>query len=113
MNRKIEAYDKIIELIKSGRRARYFYIVKRPLNTELPVCMCALGCLLSEDDLDYLSQYSLSTAVAFLQEVVLNKLYAYGFSLGELEYIQQINDKTKDDQIFIEYIESLKSKEVQ
>jgi len=105
MSTKIEALKKILELTLSGNRVSYFY---RRFNYEKDqLCYCALGCLLDENELDYLDRtgsmtLNIQSSNGTIQRILM-KLIKYGFTGTELYEIQRKNDKLNDND-FLKFI---------
>lgn len=116
MTPKIEALQKIIELSLRGDRIRYSY--RQRNYEEQKNCYCAIGCLLTEEDLNLIDSNVDNTAninacieSSYFSEIA-NKLQNMGFTADELQTIQRRNDNMTDEG-FVDYIkEKLKEEGV-
>jgi hypothetical protein len=116
MTPKIEALQKMIELTLRGDRVRYSY--RQRNYEEQKNCYCAIGCLLTEDELSLIGKNTDNTTSinaciesSYFSEVA-NKLQNMGFTADELQTIQRSNDNMTDEG-FVDYIkEKLKEEGV-
>lgn len=105
MSTKIEALKKILELTLNGNRIPYLYRSYHLASEKH--CYCALGCLLDENELDYLDRtgsmtLNIQSSNGTIQRILM-KLIKYGFTGTELYEIQRKNDKLNDND-FLKFI---------